>query len=214
MSDLATLRPVRPRRMSREEKARDTHQRILEAAAQTVGEDGYADASVAKITRLAGVAQGTFYNYFETRQDVLDKLLPYMGRQMLEHIGRSMSRDLTGAAREEARFRAFFDYLNEHPAFYRILYEAEIFAPESHDEHFRILVAGYKGALDRAAARGEIQGYSPQELETVIYMLLSARAYLAMRYVHDGKGGTGPLPGHVIDAYVKFVTRGLFAEAG
>ena len=64
MSDLAALRPVRPRRMSREEKARDTYQRILEAAARTVGEDGYADASVAKITRLAGVAQGTFYNYF------------------------------------------------------------------------------------------------------------------------------------------------------
>ncbi|MEQ8393573.1 TetR/AcrR family transcriptional regulator [Thalassobaculum sp.] len=211
MSELTPLRPVKQRRLSRDEKARDTYKRLLESAAQVVGEDGYADASVSKITRLAGVAQGTFYNYFETRQDVLDRLLPYMGRQMLDHIGRSLAHDLTGAEREEARFRAFFDYLNEHPAFYRILYEAEIFAPDAHDEHFRILVDGYKGALGRAVERGEIKGYSDQELEAVIYMLLSARSYLAMRYVHDGKGGTGPLPGHVIDAYVKFVTRGLFA---
>ena len=147
MSELTPLRPVKQRRMSRDEKARDTYKRLLESAARVVGEDGYADASVSKITRLAGVAQGTFYNYFETRQDVLDRLLPYMGRQMLDHIGRSLAHDLTGAEREEARFRAFFDYLNEHPAFYRILYEAEIFAPDAHDEHFRILVDGYKARL-------------------------------------------------------------------
>lgn len=210
MTELSVLRPAKQRRMTREEKARDTYMRILEAAAQVVGEDGYADASVSKITRLAGVAQGTFYNYFESRQHIFDKLLPYMGQQMLDHIRTAVPAGLTGAGREEARLRAFFDYLNQHPAFYRILYEAEIFAPKAHDEHFRVLVEGYRGALNRAVERGEIQGYDEQELEAVIYMLLSARAYLAMRYVHDGKGGTGPIPDHVVDAYVKLVTRGLF----
>src|SRR3546814_6903453 len=68
------LRPVKQRRLSREEKARETYMRILEAAAQVVGEEGYAEASVSKITRLAGVAQGTFYNYLESRQHIFDKL--------------------------------------------------------------------------------------------------------------------------------------------
>ncbi|GHD62408.1 TetR family transcriptional regulator [Thalassobaculum fulvum] len=212
MTELSVLRPAKQRRMTREEKARDTYMRILEAAAQVVGEDGYADASVSKITRLAGVAQGTFYNYFESRQHIFDKLLPHMGQQMLDHIRTAVPAGLTGADREEARLRAFFDYLNRHPAFYRILYEAEIFAPKAHDEHFRVLVEGYRGALNRAVERGEIRGYDEQELEAVIYMLLSARAYLAMRYVHDGRGGTGPIPEHVVDAYVKLVTRGLFGS--
>ena len=39
-----------------------------------VGELGYAGASVALITARADVAQGTFYNYFESRQDLLDQL--------------------------------------------------------------------------------------------------------------------------------------------
>ena len=86
MPDSTMHSPLKQPRMTREEKARDTYMRILEAAAQVVGDDGYADASVSKITRLAGVAQGTFYNYFESRQHVFDKLLPYMGRQMLDHI--------------------------------------------------------------------------------------------------------------------------------
>lgn len=196
--------------MTREEKARETYMRILEAAAQVVGEDGYADASVSKITRLAGVAQGTFYNYFRSRQHIFDKLLPYMGQQMLDHIRQSIPSEIVGAEREEARLRAFFEYLNDHPSFYRILYEAEVFAPRAHEEHFRVLTEGYRGALQRAVERGEIQGYDERELDSVIYILLAARAYLAMRYVHDGKGGTGPIPEHAVQAYVKLVTRGLF----
>ena len=210
MQQTSVLRPDKKRRMTREEKARETYMHILEAAAQVVGEDGYAEASVSKITRLAGVAQGTFYNYFESRQQIFDQLLPYMGRQMLDHIRHTVAPDLTGARREEARLRAFFGYLNAHPSFYRILYEAEIFAPRAHAEHFRLLVEGYRGSLGRAVDRGEIDGYSDQELEAVIYVLLAARAYLSLRYVYDGKGGTAPPPEHVVEAYVKLVTRGLF----
>lgn len=212
MADTFSLRSGQSRRMSREEKARETYRTLLEAAAQVVGTDGYADASISKITQLAGVAQGTFYNYFESRQDVLDRVLPYMGRQMLDHIASAMPRDLTGPAREEARLRAFFGYLDTHPSFYRILYEAEVFAPKAHAEHIRMLVEGYKGALGRAASRGEVQAFDEAELEAVVYMLLAARAYIAMRYARDGTGHAGPVPEHVIQAYMKLLCGGLFSE--
>ena len=188
--------------------------RILEAAAQVVGEDGYADASISKITQVAGVAQGTFYNYFETRQQVFDALLPYMGKSMLDYIRASVPPDLTGGEREVARLRAFFTYLNEHPVFYRILYEAEIFAPRAHQEHFRMLVEGYRRSLRRAVMRGEIVDYNDEELEAIVYMLLSIRAYLAMRYVRGEADENRKVPEHVIDAYVKLVTRGLFTKSG
>ena len=213
MTKLTALRTPQLRGMSREEKARETYRLILEAAAQVVGNDGYADASISKITQLAGVAQGTFYNYFKSRQDVLNKLLPYMGRQMLDHIASSLPRTLAGPVREEARLRAFLDYLNAHPAFYRILYEAEVFAPEAHAEHFRVLVTGYKGSLERAVERGEIRGFDEAELEAVIYMLLSARSYISMHYARDGNGQAKAVPEHVIKAYMKILTRGLFSPA-
>src|SRR3546814_2709468 len=106
---------------------------------------------------------------------------------MLDHIRRSMPGGLVGAAREEARLRAFFGYLNAHSSFYRILYEAEVFAPKAHAKHFRVLTEGYLGSLGRAVERGEIKDYDEQELEAVIYILLAARAYLAMRYARAGK---------------------------
>src|SRR3546814_13010487 len=101
-----------------------------------------------------------------------------MGRQMLDHIRRSMPGGLVGAAREEARLRAFFGYLNAHPSFYRILYEAEVFAPKAHAEHFRVLTDGYLGSPGRAVARGAIQAYDQPALEAIIYILLAARASL------------------------------------
>ncbi|WP_036554548.1 TetR/AcrR family transcriptional regulator [Nisaea denitrificans] len=213
MTKSIALRSSQPRRMSREEKSRETYRLILEAAAQVVGSEGYADASISKITQLAGIAQGTFYNYFKSRQDVLNKLLPYMGRQMLDHIATSLPRDLTGSEREKARLLAFLEYLNTHPAFYRILYEAEVFAPEAHAEHFRVLVNGYKGSLGRAVERGEIQGFDEAELEAVIYMLLSARSYISMHYARDDNGRAKAVPAHVIQAYMKILTRGLFSPS-
>src|SRR3990172_2023132 len=41
-----------------------TRNALLDAAAAVVGESGYASAAVSRITARAGVAQGTFYNYF------------------------------------------------------------------------------------------------------------------------------------------------------
>src|SRR5437773_12549216 len=70
-----------------------TKQKIFDAATKVVGKVGYAEASVARITEEAGVAQGTFYNHFENRQELLDQLLPKVGTDMVYFI-----RERTGTA--------------------------------------------------------------------------------------------------------------------
>jgi AcrR family transcriptional regulator len=59
---------------------------LLQAAAEVVGEVGYADASISSITQRCGIAQGTFYNYFKSRQDLFDQLLPDVGSGMREPV--------------------------------------------------------------------------------------------------------------------------------
>src|SRR5690606_17752077 len=113
-------------KQTRAEKVEQTRSALLRAAAEVVGEHGYTGAMISLITARAGVAQGTFYNYFEFQKDLLDQLLPIMGRQMLDHI-QQISRDRpTEQERELERFKAFFSFLEDSPAFYRILYEAEV----------------------------------------------------------------------------------------
>jgi AcrR family transcriptional regulator len=210
---VAAQRPrKRARRLTREEKSQETFERLLAAAEDVVGSDGYAAASISKIAAKAGVAQGTFYNYFETRQDLFDILLPHVGQKMLDYISTAFENAPIGAAREEARFRAFCDYLADNPGFYRILYEAEVHAPEAHMAHIDSLVEGFRRALDRSVERGEIKGYTKEELEAVVYMFLGARAYVAMRYIRGGKRKQKAERDSAISAYAKLVSKGLFSN--
>ena len=54
----------------REEK----YQSILDAATEAFAEFGYFSCQVAKIARLAGVADGTIYLYFKNKEDILINL--------------------------------------------------------------------------------------------------------------------------------------------
>ena len=57
--------------MSREDKKRAKRERILEIALRLFGEKGYSNTTVAEITQTAGVAKGTFFTYFQNKEEVL-----------------------------------------------------------------------------------------------------------------------------------------------
>lgn len=58
----------------REQNAQKTRVAILETADRLIAERGYEQISVEEITRTAGIAKGTFYNYFEKKEDLIRAL--------------------------------------------------------------------------------------------------------------------------------------------
>jgi AcrR family transcriptional regulator len=195
-------------KLNRVERNAWTKRKIFDAATKIVGKYGYAEASVARITEEAGVAQGTFYNHFENRQQLLDQLLPTIGLDMVRFI-----RERTGtaqtAAEEIERFGAFFDFIRQVPEFLRILNEAEFFAPVGYQKHFDNISTAYVRILQRARLAGTVDGYSDEEFEAIVQILMGARGYLSRRYSYSGNAVTA-VPDHVISAYQKLMTRGLF----
>jgi len=210
MSDARTAsKDAKPRgaRTARADRAQEIGRRLIDAAAKVVGQEGYANASVAKITALADVAQGTFYNYFASQQDLFDHLLPELGGELLEFIRERLKGIDDGFAREERGFRAFFEFLQQRPEFYRILNEAETFSPKAFRAHMRNMADGYLRALRRSHDQGELPGFEERELEVIVYTLLAARNYIAYRYVAGDRVRTPPA--WVSDAYIKLVTGGM-----
>src|SRR5690606_6463044 len=127
---------------------------------------------------------------------------------MLDHITARIDPDLRGAEREIARIRAYFDYLDAHPEFYRILYEAETLAPAAHARHMDLIAGGFVRALRRSRERGEMAGvFDDRDLEPIAYILLAARGYLSMRYGAGRDGGA--VPDWVVEAYGKLIRHGL-----
>ena len=199
-------------KLNRVERNAWTKRRIFDAATKIVGKYGYAEASVARITEEAGVAQGTFYNHFENRQELLDQLLPKIGTDMVGFI-RARTGTANAARQEIERFGAFFDFIREVPEFLRILNEAEFFAPIGYQKHLDNISSAYVRILRRARYAGAVEGFSDEEFEAIVHMFMGARGYLSRRYSY-GNGTVTAVPEHVISAYEKLITRGLFRTHG
>src|SRR3979490_3172981 len=194
-------------KLNRVERNAWTKRKIFDAATKIVGKYGYAEASVARITEEAGVAQGTFYNHFENRQQLLDQLLPTIGIDMVRFIGERTGTAQT-AAEEIERFSAFFDFIRQVPEFLRILNEAEFFAPIGYQKHFDNISTAYVRILRRARHAGAIDNFSDEEFEAIVHMFMGARGYLSRRYSYAGGAAAAAVPDHVISAYEKLITRG------
>ena len=212
MASVSTAGNTKPK-LSRAERNDEVKKRLFDAAAKVVGRLGYAEASVARITELAEVAQGTFYNHFENRQELLDQLLPTIGRQMVDFIAERAGALPPGADRETERFRAFFDFLREVPEFLRILNEAELFAPNGYQHHLDNIATAYVRTLKRERSAGEVEAFTDQELEVIVHILMGARGYLSRRYAYS-EGAAHAVPNYVISAYEKLLGSGIFRKSG
>ena len=198
---------TRPEKLTRAQRAANLRENLLRCAAIVVGEFGYQDASIARITQMVGVAQGTFYRYFETRQHLFDELLPHAGQDMMHYIGARLHGAKNFLDAEERGLRAFFDYLRENPGFYRVLNEAEFAAPIGHKKHFEQLIEHYTASMRRSVRDGSLRRFTDVELEAIAYTMMSSRSYIYLGYVKYG--GKRRPPEAVIKVYMSLIERAL-----
>jgi AcrR family transcriptional regulator len=71
----------------------DKRQAIIEVAIDEFIEQSYAAASISRIVARAGIAKGSFYQYFADKQDLFLYLLDYAGRRQLALLQREAPPD-------------------------------------------------------------------------------------------------------------------------
>lgn len=206
----------RPRKLSqaalqaRAERTARTREELLRAAAQVVGELGYRDASIQRITGAAGLALGTFYLYYPSRQALFDELLPHFGLHMLDYVRERVGKEERFFEVEELGFRAVFEYLSDNPWFWRVLNEAEVEAPAAWARHHAEVHDRYIRFLRRAKAKGELRRYAASELPTLADLLVAARDYVYRTHLTTGGGGDGrEVPKAAVKTYRRFIESGL-----
>ncbi len=162
-----------------------TRRNLLEAAERIFAELGYHEASIVKITEAAGVGQGTFYLYFESKRAIFDEVVLDLNARVRHAMTEAAARGGTRAEKELFGFGAFFRFTAEHPALYRIIRQAEFVSPEMLRYHYDRLSAGYVDGLRAAAERGEIGDIDP---EVSAWALMAAGELIGMRWIlWDGR---------------------------
>lgn len=194
-------------RLTRAERADANRRALFASAAKVVGELGYKDASVARITQAAGLASGTFYVYFQSQQELFDQLLPTVGENILEYLAEKTPEFSTFAEAEEAWFRALFYYFFENPGYFRILHEAEVYAPQAFEIHLKDIVNSYRNGIVRRWIVNADSARNIDEIELIAVMLTGIRPYIYKYYFKDGFDANKFED--IVEAYMSFILHGV-----
>ncbi len=104
---------------TRKQRKAITRQTLKDAALRCFGELGYGSTSIGAITTEAGVAHGTFYVHFASKEAAFDELLSdfYQGftHEVIPILGELTDAPLSEVIRDLAV--VFFDYGERHRAF-------------------------------------------------------------------------------------------------
>ena len=163
----------------RTDRGRRTRRAILDAARSEFGERGFHEASISGITRRAGVALGSFYTYFDSKDALFRALVRDMSDQVRDHVAPVLQTAPDQVAAEQAGLKAFIDFVRGHKEIYRIIDEAEFVDPDSFRAHYSTTAERIAQRLEAAAARGEVRG---EHSEVHAWAIMWMNVFLGLRY--------------------------------
>ena len=200
----------------------ETKRKLIEAAEQVFSRVGYADASISRITDAAGIGQGTFYLYFDSKLQIFNELVEDLNHRVRLAMSAASAATENRIDSERAGFRAFFHFTADHPALYRVIREAEFVSPGALRLHYTRIVEGYIAGLRAAGAAGEISDIDPT---VAAWALMGIGEMIGMRWVLWGDdealqgaesdpfaSGTRAVPEYVFEQMMRFIEGALGAS--
>ncbi|MGO4446635.1 TetR family transcriptional regulator [Mycobacterium sp. 2YAF39] len=182
---------------ARETKRLQTRERLMGAAIAEFKRAGMADADVGAIVAAAGVAHGTFFFHFPTKEHVLLELEQREEQRIAKQLARStgakhdLPATLTEAVRLvmglERRLGAvlFKDFLALHFSQTR---------PPSDESHQHPVIVEVAQEIEQAQKRGDVDpGVTP--MNSAVFFLLGLYALLTT--THDWPGQTAMIEDYV-----------------
>jgi AcrR family transcriptional regulator len=176
----ATLSESAGGKAPRTERGRKTQRAVLDAAAAEFGEKGFHESSIVSITARAGVALGTFYTYFDSKDALFRALVSDISDQVRASVKDQLTRPVGGTLeRERDAFVAFLRFARAHKELYRIIDEAEFVANDEWRAHYENAAQRILDRLREGEARGELAG--PVD-EAHAWAIMGMNVFLGLRY--------------------------------
>jgi TetR/AcrR family fatty acid metabolism transcriptional regulator len=219
--------PDRPDRGDRGDRGGDKRERILAAAERIFARHGFFAARVSEIAREAGVADGTIYLYFKSKDDLLISLFESRMKQVNEDLRRAIA-DRPPAEQLRAFIHAYLQLVSDEPTAAEVLTielrQSSKFMKEYDNPEFADFLRMLGGIIAEGQARGELDAAIPSHIAArMIFGMLDELALAWVLAKQPLRGAapaaiSGPAPGtrpkkfdivRAADWVVALVTRGL-----
>lgn len=214
--------PDRPDRNDR--AGGDKRERILTAAERIFARHGFFAARVSEIAKAAGVADGTIYLYFKSKDDLLISLFEHRMKQVNEELRRAIA-GRPPLAQLHAFIHAYLQLVADEPAAVEVLTielrQSSKFMKEYDNPEFADFLRMLGGIIADGQARGELDAAIPSHVAArMIFGILDelALAWVLARQPLKSPAISGAVPGirpkkfdivRAADWVVALVTDGL-----
>jgi AcrR family transcriptional regulator len=169
-----------------------TRRKILDAARAEFGSRGFADTGITEITRTAKVALGTFYTYFDSKEEVFRALVQDMSEQVRLAVAPVLSEGRGTLEAEERALAAFLTFVGKHQQVYRIIDEAEFVDPAGFRAHYENTASRIAERLAAGAASGAMRKpATPLDAEVRAWAVMGMNVFLGLRFGVWGEEDAG-----------------------
>ncbi|MEN6474875.1 MAG: TetR/AcrR family transcriptional regulator [Syntrophaceae bacterium] len=124
---LQTIPPLSAGKKKRQRSLDEKRKKIYQAALKVFSEDGFHQATMNKIATQSGVAKGTVYEYFKSKEELLDQLLEERYEEIVERISAICDRGTNVLEQTREMIEFWVGFIEENPQLYRLIQSEAIF---------------------------------------------------------------------------------------
>src|SRR5215813_3912059 len=168
----------------------DKPQQIIDAAVKVFARKGYFNSRVSDVAREAGIAAGTIYLYFDTKQEILVTLFREKMAGFVSALRRAIAEEQDTVAKLRRLVRLHFEILEDNPDLAEVvqleLRQGQKLFRGPASQEIATYFALISSVLDEGVAAGRFRSDLPVKVATK--MLFGAMDQLATSWVLGKRG--------------------------
>jgi TetR/AcrR family transcriptional regulator, fatty acid metabolism regulator protein len=140
------------------------YHRILEAAVKVFARKGFTVATVSEVAKEAGVADGTIYLYFKSKDDILVHFFSFKAQQVFDRFRAAVARGSDAVAKLRHLVRVHLSEFQKDPDM-ALLYQVETHqGRRAAEEQIRAMSKSYQDILSEIVEQGQQEGLIRRDL--------------------------------------------------
>ena len=183
-------RPADVERAKRK-KLKEARSKILEAALDEFSEKGYHASTIDSIAERAGIAKGTVYRYFNTKEQLFNALKDDTISEFVELARKDLSREEDVVKIIESIIKMYLSFFEKNSAFFKVItQEYKDFGREFSEKFINGLILALPG-LKRRCWKASRNGFLKQmNYFTVFYGIIGFLNGVIQKWLHEGAEGS------------------------
>lgn len=197
-----------------------TERRILEIAWDLLVEGGIESLSMRAVAAKVGISATAIYHYFESKQDLVDRIVVMGIRHFHEYLQQAIARQPAGSLEKLLVLaEAYIRFAYENQRYFQVIYRIRSDAPgRTEDLPVR---SGYdlmRQCVGECLKNGVFRSGDQDVISTYLWSIIQGLVTLTMMGSLHGGESYGPgdqleTQIHLLRAFAPYISRGLLVEA-